>query len=715
MQAIEGGMTVNALRKLACGGVAILAAGVVHAQLPDVPQGTVSVEVQPVAIGLSSPVELVPANDGSGRLFIVEQPGRVRSLNTGTINPQVFLDMSGQILFGGEQGLLGLAFHPDFGDPSKPGYQTLYTYATHPPDATPDFSVPMSGTPANHCVLTEWKTSGTAGGGVNPATRREVLRIAHPQSNHNGGKISFRASDGYLYIAIGDGGASNDVGNGHTPNIGNAQDVTNLLGKILRIDPLAPALTPGSTDPLSGNGRYRIPATNPFRTSGGGRDEIYAYGFRNPYRFSFDAASDRLIVGDVGQGAMEEVNVVQIGRNYGWNRKEGSFLFNPATGGISADPNPNPAFTNPVLEYDHGDGISVIGGFVYRGSAIPALTGQYVFGDFLRPGSGGRLFYGDLDARVMRELRLGVNPRAFGLRIKGFGNDNAGELYVLADNNTNTAGQVLKLVPIPATAGLLNISSRARVESDGQGFAIAGFIVTGSAPKSFIVRGVGPSLRVNGQPIPGRLANPALTLLDSNSTVVASNDDWMTHPRQQEIRDAGLAPDDPAEAAVMVTLAPGTYTAVMQGVSGAAGIGLVEVYDPASQLQVPANAVNLSTRARVRTGDNVLIGGMIVGGTGTQRVIARAIGPSLTSSGIAAPLPNPTLELVNASGVRIGFNDEWRSDQASEITATGLAPVNDAESAIIATLAAGNYTAIVRGASDTSGVGLVEFFRLNPQ
>ncbi len=692
-------------------GCAVLAANAA-AQLPDVPLGNTSIEVQTVVTGLSSPVEMVSPPDDSGRLFIVEQSGRIRILQNGIINVIPFLDIRDEVLAGGERGLLGLAFHPGFSNPLSPGFQRLYTYSTQTPAGPSDFIVPMLGSPDNRCVLTEWQVLPATPNVVDLSSRRDVLRFTHPQSNHNGGKIAFRPSDGYLYIAVGDGGGANDVGDGHTPILGNAQDRTNLLGKILRIDPLAPSQNPASLDPISSNTRYRIAASNPFVGAFGFAEEIYAYGFRNPFRFSFDVATDRLIVGDVGQGAIEEVDVVELGKNYGWNRKEGSFLFDSETGVVSPDPNPNPAFVNPVLEYDHDDGNAVIGGFVYHGIAIPALTGRYLFADFAAPNGNGRLFVGDLTAGAIEELRLGGDPRAFNLRIKGLGADADGELYILADNSNDTAGQLLKIVPIPAAPALLNISSRARVETDDLGYAIAGFILTGSAPKPVVLRAVGPSLQANGLPLAGRLANPILTLQDSDGVTIASNDDWMTNPRQQEIVDLGLAPNDPAEAAIIVTLSPGAYTATMRGAGGGTGIGVVELYDV--DQNAPANAANLSTRARVQTGDNVLIGGLIIGGTDDQRVMARGIGPSLSAAGIATALQNPTLELVNASGTRIAFNDDWRSNQEAEISATGLAPTDDAEAAIIATLAPAPYTAIVRGAGDTSGVGLVEFYRLNP-
>jgi glucose/arabinose dehydrogenase len=682
-----------------------------HAQLPSIPQGALSIELQQVASGLASPVELVPVNDGSGRLFIIEQSGRIRVLKNGAVNQTPFLDVTARTLSGGEQGLLGLAFSPGFNNSASPGFRKLYTYSTENPNTAADFTVPMNGAPANHCVLTEWQVSAANPDVVDTSTRREVLRIAHPQSNHDGGKIAFRASDGFLYIAIGDGGNGNDVGDGHTANIGNAQDVSNLLGKILRIDPLAPALTPGSPHPESANRKYRNPNTNPF-VGGAGRAEIFAYGFRNPYRFSFDLATDRLLVGDVGQGSIEEVDVVELGRNYGWNRKEGSFLFNPANGSVSPDPNPNPAFVNPIFEYDHGDGLSVIGGFVYRGSALPGLVGKYVFADFLQGSTGtGRLFYGDFADGAIRELRIGANPRPLGLRVKGIGSDNAGELYVLADNAGGTAGQVLKIVPIPAATALVNLSGRARVEVDDN-VAIAGLVIAGSSPKTMVLRAIGPSLNLNGQPVAGRLTNPQLALHNANGTIRETNDDWMTHPRRQELARFNLEPSDPRESAVVVTLEPGHYTAIMRGVNRETGIGLVEVFDVTQTTE--GNLVNLSTRAPVRTGEDVLIAGLVIGGSSNQRVMVRAIGPSLSSAGVAGALQNPTLQLVNSAGATIGSNDNWRSDQEAEITATGLAPSNNAESAIVRILAPGAYTAIVRGAGNTTGVGLVEVYRLNP-
>ncbi|CAN5168454.1 hypothetical protein BH20VER2_BH20VER2_13620 [soil metagenome] len=707
-RARDWGVRVQVRWAMAIFGVALLS-GAAVAQLPNVEPGVVSVEVQQVAAGLSSPVEMVSAQDGSGRLFIVEQPGRIRVLRAGVVQPTPFLDIVAQVKSGGERGLLGLAFHPGFSDPGSPGFRRFFTYQTEEPVAPADFTVPMSGAFDNQSVVTEWQVSAIDPDVVDLATRRDVVRIDQPQSNHNGGQIAFRVRDGYLYIAIGDGGAGNDVGPGHTPNLGNGQDTSNLLGKILRLAPLAPATTAGSADPSSGNGRYRVPANNPF-VGVAGLDEIYAYGFRNPYRFSFDAMSDQLLVGDVGQGAIEEVNIVQSGGNYGWNRKEGSFLFNPANGSISPDPNPNPAFIDPVLEYDHGDGISVIGGFIYRGSAIPALAEKYVFGDFLRPPAGGRLFYANLATRVIEELRLGSDPRTFTLRIKGFGVDDAGEIYVMADNANNTAGQILQLVPIPAVPALLNFSTRGRVQAQENGFLIGGFIVTGSMPKSIVVRAIGPSLAVNGQPIPGRLTNPTLRLQGENGVELGLNDDWMTHPRQQEISEAGFAPSHPQESALLAELQPGAYTVTARGVDGETGIGLVEVFD--AQRDTPANAVNFSTRGRVQPGDDALIGGVIF--EGTQRVILRAIGPSLTARGVADALPNPTLQLVNASGVQVAFNDNWRSDQAADIMASGVPPENDAEAAIVATLPAGAYTAIVRGAGEPNGIALVEVFRLNP-
>jgi hypothetical protein len=549
---------------------------------------------------------------------------------------------------------------------------------------------------------------------VNVGTRREIMRIDEPQANHNGGKLAFRATDQDLYIALGDGGQANDVGPGHNAATGNAQDTTNVLGKILRIDPLAPALTPASNGAVSANGKYRVPASNPFATTAGVH-EIYAYGFRNPFRFSFDPATDKLIVGDVGQNNVEEIDVVEAGKNYGWNKKEGTFLFNPANGTVSVDTSPNPALVNPIAEYSHQDGTAVIGGFVYRGSALPALGGKYVFAELSKSftAPAGRLFFLDkLAPTAVQEFQLGNNRRSLGLFVKGVGEDAAGEIYILADAKigpSGTGGQVLKLVPAPASPALLNVSTRLNVGS-GENVLIGGFIVVGSAGKPVILRGTGPSLAINGQPVPGRMADPFLELHDGSGATIATNDDWVNSAQKQQIIDTGLQPPNDKESALLATLDPGAYTAVLKSATTAGGIGLVELYDLAQS--TPANAVNVSTRGLVQTGNDVMIGGFIVGGSQSRTVVARAIGPSLAGPNVSNPLADPVLELHNGNGTTIATNDNWRTTQEQQIRDSGLAPQNDKESAILTTLTPGAYTGIVSGASGGTGVAVVEVYQL---
>ena len=691
--------------------------------LPLIGKGPVRVELQSVATGLISPVDFVSPNDGTGRMFIVNQTGQILTLKNGQVLGTPFLDLSSRLvtLMAGydERGLLGLAFHPGFNDPSSPGHGKLYTYSSEPVSGAADFTVPNSNAFDHQSVIAEWQVSAGNPDVVDVATRREVMRIDEPEFNHNGGQIVFRPSDHYLYISLGDGGAANDVGDGHNPTTGNGQDITTVLGKILRIDPLVPSAKPTSTDPISANGKYRVPLSNPFVATAQPANrvvEIYAYGFRNPFRFGFDAVTDKLIVGDVGQDHIEEIDVVEPGKNYGWHKKEGTFLFDPANGNASLDPNPDPALTNPVAEYSHENGIAVLGGYIYRASTIPALTGKYVFGDFSTTftAAKGRLFYmDDLASGVIRELRIGNDERPLGLFLKAFGRDANGEIYALASANlgpSGTGGKVLKLIPAPASPAFVNLATRMRVQT-GDNVLIGGFILTGSASKKIIVRAIGPSLTVNSQPLPGRLSDPTVTLFDGAGTALFTNDDWMNSPQKQEIIDSTIPPTDPKESAIVATLQPGNYTAIMSGANGATGIGVVELYD--LDQSAPANPGNIATRGFVESGDNVMIGGFIVGGSQNRTVLARAIGPSLTQFGVPNALQDPLLELHDSSGATLATNDNWKSSQESQITATGLAPSDDRESAILSSpLAPGNYTAIVRGVGDTTGVALVEIYQL---
>jgi hypothetical protein len=254
-----------------------------------------------------------------------------------------------------------------------------------------------------------------------------------------------------------------------------------------------------------------------------------------------------------------------------------------------------------------------------------------------------------------------------------------------------------------------NISTRCSVQT-GTSVLIGGFIVTGNTPKKVLLRAIGPSLAKRNPPVPGSLADPVLEL-HSGNTIIAMNDNWMDAANRQEIIDTTVAPTEDAESAILITLNPGKYTAVVKGVGDATGIGLVEVYD--LERTVDSVLANISTRGFVQPDPDALIGGIIITGTGTQRVLVRAIGPSLTN--VPDALADPELELRNSNGALVGMNDNWRSTQEDEIKATTVPPTNDAESAIVETLAPGKYTAIVRGVNASSGVALVEAYALQPQ
>ena len=436
-------------------GVPALAQGVpLKDPIPaPVPLSRISVSLQPVAAGLTAPIFLEAIGEGDRRKFVVDQTGRVLILKDGSIRPMPFLDISGVVgllspAFRGapqglnpsydERGLLGLAFHPDFWEEHSPGHQTLYTLHNVPVTRRADFPeppFPNAGVVPN-CqeVIAEWKVSRWNPDMVDPSSYREVLRFDRPEFNHNGGTVAF-GPDGLLYASIGDGGAANDVGAGHNPQTGNAQDLGTILGKVIRINPLHPAFTRQRDGAISGNGQYRIPADNPFFGRQGSVKEVYAYGLRNPFRMSFDRASGALILADVGQNNIEEVDVIRSGGNYGWHVNEGTFLLDPATGNVSTDPHPNPLFTPPVVEYDHNQPsgpapLAIIGGFVYRGSRIHELRGKYVCADL-----SGILFVADLGTARLARLLPDV-----GFFIKGIGQDADGELYVLGSTNEGPGG-----------------------------------------------------------------------------------------------------------------------------------------------------------------------------------------------------------------------------------------------------------------------------------
>jgi glucose/arabinose dehydrogenase len=349
------------------------------------PTPKISLRFDRVAGGLSKPVFVTGAGDGSGRLFVLEQGGRIRIVKNGTLAALPFLDVSTLVQAGGERGLLGLAFHPDYASDGR-----LYVFYT---DNSPD----------NALTVVQYRVSVVNPDLADPASAKVLLTIPHNQAaNHNGGMLAF-GPDSRLYVGTGDGGGSGG-------QFGYSQNLGSLLAKILRLDVDHPA-----------NGKPYGTSGNPFTGVAGARPEIWAYGLRNPWRFSFDRTAGDLWIGDVGQAQWEEIDHANSGiggQDYGWNKMEGAHCYSPASGCDKT------GLTMPVAEYGHALGCAVVGGYAYRGVASPAMRGKYLFGDSCS-GRVWALNAGSDTGQTPSQLA------ATGKSISSFGQGDNGELYLL--------------------------------------------------------------------------------------------------------------------------------------------------------------------------------------------------------------------------------------------------------------------------------------------
>jgi glucose/arabinose dehydrogenase len=426
-----------------------------------------SIGLEKIAGGFSSPMMIAMPHDGSGRMAVIDQIGVVKMIGPdNNVSDTLFIDVRDRLvtLNSGydERGLLSLSFHPDYRNNGR-----VFVY----------YSAPLRpGAPAGwSCTnyLSEFRVMAEYPDTVDMNSEKTLLAIDKPYSNHNGGPILFGPDDGYLYLALGDGGRADDTGIGHTPGIGNAQDGATLLGKIIRIDVDKTGI---------GGKNYAIPPDNPFIGTAGFAPEIYARGFRNPAYMSFDAGGNHtLITGVAGQALFESVFIVDKGGNYGWNIREGTHCFNPAddtkppAGPCPVVGSRGEPLIGPVIELGHDVGNTVIGGFIYRGTAMPEFRGKYIFGDWstgftsgdgtllvstppagyeisMYPSSVANITPQDNRMWTTQEFRIVSNSNGrVNAYVRGFGEGADHELYVLTSMKSGpdpqgTTGEIWKLV-----------------------------------------------------------------------------------------------------------------------------------------------------------------------------------------------------------------------------------------------------------------------------
>ena len=530
-----------------------------------------------------------PSYDGTGRVFSCDLRGQFYVIQNGTLTEyvdfnDVFPNFEDQNRLG--TGFHSFAFHPLFETNGK-----FYTAHTEPAGSgTADFTMPNSETITMQSVITEW-TASTPSANTFAGTRREVLRIEYHEQVHNVQEIAFNhfidssnADYGMLYICSGDGEAVNQG----FPEVAHRLDT--VYGTLLRIDPMGTNAT---------NGKYGIPADNPFVSDGDANTlgEIYAWGFRNPHRIIWDSANpDRAFVFDIGERNLEEVNLIVKGGDYGYSNREGTFLMNTDVDSDVVFPLPaNDSSFNyvyPVAQYDHDEGRAIAGGQIYRGDTWPELDGKMLFGDI----ANGRIFYVDADSLVLgsqatfQELRLKNIVERSLLQIVGqsrtdlrFGNMEDGEILI----TTKRDGWIRRFTRPPepdpdgnGTGEISNLSTRGAV-GGSDSVMIGGFVII-EDNRRVMVRGLGPTLANFG--VNGALTNPKITVYNSAEEVVATNDDWGDESNSENIAvtatslGATALESGSADAATMLYLPKGSYTVHWEGVDGVTGVGLIEIY-----------------------------------------------------------------------------------------------------------------------------------------
>lgn len=647
----------------------------------------------------AQPVDIVFAPGDTNRVFVIEREGRVTVIRDLTDpSREVVLDISALVGNTSEdRGLLSMAFHPLF---AENGWFYLW------------FSMVTDGQRYNRLArFTATDPMGPAMA-VDIESQQPLISQPNGPGGHDGGQLFFDGFSGYLHLSIGDG----DVARDPQASASRQRIDQGFYGSVLRldVDQRETNLLP-NPHPSVHPGTYRIPADNPFvaATSFNGlpvdstavRTEFWAVGLRNPFRISLDPVTGNIWCADVGLLRHEEINLITRGSNYGWDYREG----------LAAGPSPipdaiTPTFIDPILQYGQDIGKSITGGFVYRGARFPGLQGTYLFGDFVT----GHIW--SLTDTTERPLAIEQATTLTNLPgIVAFANDPRQDDVLMVNY---FEGKIYRLVVEDPAPRIVNLSGRAQVGNSAN-VLIPSFVIAHGS-KTMLIRAVGPTLGKAPINLPGTLSDPRINIVNPLGFSLANNDDWGTSSNaavvQQAAQRVGAFPLEmnSKDAALLVHLGPGIYSAVTSG-ADESGVALVEFYD-ADETPGPGILANSALRGHVGSGDDVMIGGLVLRGETPASILIRVAGPALAEYGVENPLLTPVLT-VRRNHKLVYTNTGWTTATNATEIATNAATLgafpfaeDSADCAGLITLEPGAYTFEVSGADATTGIALLEVY-----